>query len=106
MNSDCIFCKIVQKEIPAKLVHEDADTIAFHDIHPRAKTHILIIPKKHISTLNDLEEGDESIMGNMIKAAKTVAGEMGLKSYKLLMSVGKEAGQEIFHLHLHVMSPQ
>jgi len=105
MDNDCIFCKIIAGQIPAKTVYEDDLCISFHDINPRAKIHLLVIPKKHIATLNDLEEGDEKIMGGLLFAAKKVAAKLEMPSYKLLMSVGKPAGQEVFHIHLHVMSP-
>ena len=86
--------------------YEDEFCVAFHDINPRASKHLLIIPKKHIATLNDMEDADEVVMGRMVKAARDTAKKLGMHSYKLLMSVGKEAGQEVFHLHLHVMSPK
>jgi histidine triad (HIT) family protein len=105
MNNECIFCKIIAKEIPAKIIFENDACLAFHDINPRAKIHVLIIPKKHIATVNDLTADDKENMGEMLLAAKTVAEKLDMKSYKLLVSVGKEAGQEIFHLHMHVMSP-
>ena len=103
---DCIFCKIVAKEIPSKLEYEDDLCIAFHDINPRAKTHLLVIPKKHISTLNDIETTDEPTLGRLMKVAKDLAQKFNMPSYRLLMSVGKEAGQEVLHMHLHVMSPR
>jgi len=105
MNTDCIFCKIVAKEIPTKLEYEDDFCVSFHDIRPRAKVHLLVIPKKHIATLNDMEDGDEKIAGRMMLIAKKVAQKNNMQSYRLALSVGKEAGQEVFHLHMHVMSP-
>jgi histidine triad (HIT) family protein len=105
MDNNCVFCKIVAKEIPSKMEFEDDLCVSFHDINPRARVHLLVIPKKHIPTLNDMEDGDEKIMGRLIKVARDVARKNNLKSYKLLVSVGKEAGQEVPHLHLHVMSP-
>lgn len=101
---ECVFCKIVNKEIPAKTEYEDEYCMAFHDINPRAKTHILIIPKKHIPTVKDLDDKDEVVMGRLITVAKKMAAKFGLNDYKLLISVGKGAGQEIFHIHLHLMS--
>lgn len=106
MDKDCVFCKIAAKEIPAKIEYEDDYCLAFPDINPRAKTHLLVIPKKHIPTINDLEDGDERITGRMLTVAKKVAAKFTMPSYRLLISVGKEAGQEVFHLHLHVMSPR
>ncbi len=106
MNEDCIFCKIVAKEIPVKIEYEDEFCMSFPDINPRAKTHLLVIPKKHIPTVNDLEDGDEVITGRMLTVAKKIAKKSGMENYRLLISVGKEAGQEVFHLHMHVMSPR
>ena len=106
MKNDCIFCKIVAKEIAAKMEYEDEFCVSFHDINPRAKTHLLVIPKKHIPTLNDLDEGDEKIMGRMLNVARKMAAKYNMPSYRLLISVGKDAGQEVFHLHMHVMSPR
>jgi len=106
MNDYCIFCKIISKEIPANIVLENDSCLAFHDINPRAKVHVLIIPKKHISTINDLTPDDAAIMGNMLLMAKEVASKLDMKSYRLLISVGKEAGQEVFHVHMHIMSPR
>jgi histidine triad (HIT) family protein len=105
MNDTCIFCKIIKGEIPAKIEHEDSSCIAFHDINPRAKTHLLIIPKKHISTINDLSPEDNVTMGNLMLAAKSLSEKIGLPSYRLMISVGKAAGQEVFHVHMHMMSP-
>ncbi len=104
MADQCIFCKIISKEIPSKLEHEDDLCVAFHDIHPRARVHLLVIPKKHMETLKDMEIADEKTLGRMMKVASDLAKKFNLEDYKLLMSVGKKAGQEIFHAHLHVMS--
>ena len=101
---DCVFCKIINKEIPSKIEYEDELCMAFHDINPRAKTHILIIPKKHIPTIKDMEDTDEPSMGRLIKVARDLASKCSLNDYRLLISVGKGAGQEIFHVHLHLMS--
>lgn len=78
--------------------------MAFHDIHPRAATHILVIPTKHLSTLKDMTSEDEAMMGRVWKVARDIAEKLGLQDYKLMMSVGKKAGQEVLHAHLHVMS--
>lgn len=104
--NDCIFCKIIQKEIPAEIVFEDDEIIAFKDIHPKAKTHLLIIPKKHIDTIKDLNENeaDEMLVGKMALVARNIAREKNLDGYQLLFNVGKSAGQIIFHVHLHLMS--
>jgi len=101
---DCIFCKIIAKQIPSKLEHEDDLCIAFHDINPRAKTHLLIIPKKHISTMKDVTAEDEATLGRMMMTASDLAKKHALENYKLMISTGKGAGQEVFHVHLHLMS--
>lgn len=100
-----IFCKIIKGEIPAKKVYEDDFVFAFHDIHPIAPVHVLIIPKKHIESINDLEEGDVEIMGNMFLAAKKIAAQVGIaeKGYKLLVRTGMHGGQEVPHIHMHLL---
>ncbi len=102
----CIFCQIINKEISADIVHEDDEIIAFNDINPKAKTHILIVPKKHIDTIKDLkeDEADEILVGKMFLVARNIAREKNLDGYQLLFNVGKSAGQIIFHIHLHLMS--
>ena len=103
---DCLFCKIINKEIPSEPVYEDDEIIAFNDIHPQAKTHILIVPKKHISTVNDLneDEKDELLVGKMMLVARDIAKKKKLSGYKLQFNVGASAGQIIFHIHLHLLS--
>ena len=103
---DCIFCKIINKEIPSDVVYEDNEIIAFNDISPKAKTHVLIVPKKHIDTIKDLKEDeqDEILAGKMVIVARNIAKEKNLDGYQLLFNVGKSAGQIIFHIHLHLMS--
>lgn len=100
---DCIFCKIIGKEIPATVQYEDERCLAFDDIHPKTRVHILLVPKKHIPTIADLEEGDEREIGHLVKTAKELAKKHGCKGYQLLFNVGKEAGQVVFHVHLHLM---
>ena len=101
--TDCIFCKISNKEIPATVVHEEKDLIAFKDIHPKAPVHLLIIPKQHIESIAHLQAEHESIAGRLLFAAKEIAERAGLKGYKLVFNVGREGGQVIDHLHLHLM---
>lgn len=101
--TDCIFCKIITKEIPSPLQHEDDLCVAFNDIHPKSRVHILIVPRKHIPTIADLGEGDEKVVGHMVKVAKELAARNDCKGYQLLFNVGKEAGQVVFHIHLHLM---
>lgn len=101
----CLFCKIVNKEVKADIVWEDADVLAFRDIHPLAPVHILIIPKKHIESINDLTWGDMLLAGKIIIAAKEIAEKSGIKNsgYKLLARVGRDGGQEIPHIHFHLL---
>lgn len=103
---DCLFCKIINKEIPSEIIYEDDDLIAFNDINPKAKTHVLIVPRKHIDTIKDLkeDEADEVLVGKMTLAARNIAKEKNLDGYQLLFNVGESAGQIIFHIHLHLMS--
>jgi len=104
-NMDCIFDKIIAGEIPSKKVYEDNFVFAFYDIHPIAPVHVLIIPKKHIESINDLEEGDVEIVGNMFLAAKKIAFDLGIaeKGYKLLVRTGRDGGQEVPHIHMHLL---
>jgi len=101
--SDCIFCKIVAGEIPAEKVFEDDDVLAFADIQPAAPVHILIIPKRHIATIADADEEDAELLGKLILTAKKIAAEQGLSGYKLNFNVGKDGGQVVFHVHLHLL---
>ena len=102
---DCIFCKIVTKDILASLVYEDDHLIAFPDINPQAPTHILIIPKKHISTLNELSVDNHQIVGAMIYRATEIARELGHteSGYRTVFNCNKDAGQTVFHIHLHLL---
>lgn len=102
---DCIFDKIIAGEIPAKKVYEDDYVFAFYDIHPIAPVHILIIPKKHIESVNDVEETDIETMGHLFLAAKQIAKELGIaeKGYKLLVRTGRDGGQELPHIHMHLL---
>lgn len=100
---DCIFCKIIAKELPSTIQHEDDVCVAFNDIHPKDRVHILVVPRKHIPTVTDMEEGDEKIMGHLITTAKELAKKMNCPGYKLIFFVGKEGGQEVFHVHLHLI---
>ncbi|MBI5414564.1 histidine triad nucleotide-binding protein [Candidatus Peregrinibacteria bacterium] len=98
-----IFQKIIDREIPAKIEYEDEDVIVIHDIHPKAPVHLLVIPKKMIPTVMDATEVDEELMGKLIFTAKNVAKKLGLSGYKLLFNVGKEGGQVVPHVHLHLL---
>jgi histidine triad (HIT) family protein len=99
--SDCLFCRIVSGAIPSKKVAEDDATFAFEDIAPRAPTHILIVPKEHVSTMADAS--DEALAGRLLLAAARVARARGLESYRLVINNGEGAGQTVFHLHVHLL---
>ncbi len=101
---DCIFCKIINKEKPSDFVYENDKLIVIKDINPKAPIHLLIIPKKHIHSVNHFEEGDKELIGEMILCAKKIAKEKNLAGYKLLINVGREAGQIVDHIHMHLLS--
>ncbi|MDD3487269.1 MAG: histidine triad nucleotide-binding protein [Candidatus Moranbacteria bacterium] len=103
--NECIFCKIANKQIPAKIIYEDDSAVAFHDRAPLAPVHVLIIPKKHIESVADMEERDAPLMGHMIYTAKKIADDLKIsgKGYKLLFRVGRHGGQEVEHIHLHLI---
>lgn len=103
LMENCIFCSIIDKKLPARIAYEDERAVAFHDIAPKARVHLLVIPKKHIPTVADIEEGEEALMGHLIKIAKELAIKNGCPGYKLQFFVGKEGGQEVFHVHLHLL---
>ncbi|MCH8741814.1 histidine triad nucleotide-binding protein [Patescibacteria group bacterium] len=100
----CLFCKIINKEIPSDIVYEDEKVISFKDIHPKAPIHFLILPKKHIPSVNHLEETDKELVGNLFLVAKNIARDKNLNGYKLIVNVGREGGQLIDHLHLHLLA--
>lgn len=103
--ASCLFCKVVSGDIPADVVFESETAIAFRDIAPQAPTHVLVIPKKHISTINDIENDDHSIVGSLYSAAKEVAAAEGIADdgYRAVMNCNAGAGQTVFHIHLHVL---
>jgi histidine triad (HIT) family protein len=105
MSDDCLFCKIIDHKIPAKLVHEDDRAIAFRDINPQAPTHILIVPRRHIPTLNHLADDDAALVGHLHRVAATLAAAEGLaaRGYRTLFNTNAEAGQTVFHIHLHLL---
>ena len=105
MSSDCLFCKILAGEIPAELVYESDTAVAFRDISPQAPTHVLVIPRKHISTINDITEDDEAIVGSLYTAARKIAAAEGIADdgYRAVMNCNEGAGQSVFHIHLHVL---
>jgi histidine triad (HIT) family protein len=105
MSSDCLFCKIIAGEIPADLVYESDTALAFRDINPQAPTHVLVIPRKHIATINDIEAEDQTLVGSLFTAAKDIAAAEGLADdgYRAVMNCNESAGQSVFHIHLHVL---
>jgi histidine triad (HIT) family protein len=105
MSSDCLFCKIRDGQIPAKLVHDDDRCIAIRDINPQAPTHVLVLPKKHIATLNDLEPDDEALVGHLFTAAAKIARDEGIadSGWRTVFNVNRGAWQTVFHIHLHVV---
>ncbi len=104
--SDCLFCKILEGKVPAGVVYEDDNVLAFEDVNPQAPMHVLIIPRKHISTVNDLEEDDAIIIGQLYLAAKKIAVDNGVAEdgYRMVMNCNEQAGQTVFHVHLHVLA--
>jgi histidine triad (HIT) family protein len=105
MAEDCIFCKILAGEIPSSKVYETENTFAFDDINPKAPVHVLVIPRKHIPSVNDLTEEDAALVGKMILAAREVAKIKGTdeSGYRVLFNTNRDAGQLVFHIHLHVL---
>jgi len=102
---DCLFCKIVAGEIPAKIVYRDDLVVAFDDIHPQAPHHKLIIPQKHVATLNELHSEDNELMGHMIQTGKMLAKNLNIadEGYRIVMNCNAGAGQTVFHVHLHLL---
>ena len=102
---ECLFCKILRGEVPASMVFEDAEMIAFNDINPQAPTHVLIVPRRHIPTLNDLTEENDGLIGRMMRRAAAIAETRGFseRGYRTVFNCNREAGQTVFHIHLHVL---
>ena len=101
---DCLFCKIVARQIPAQLVFEDAQTVAFKDINPQAPTHVLVVPKKHLDSLSASSDEDAGLLGHLQRAAVGIAESLNLSSFRLVTNNGRGAGQSVDHLHYHVLS--
>ncbi len=101
--SECLFCKIARKEIPAKIVHGDETCVAFRDINPQAPTHILIVPRRHLEKVVDLSADDETMVGHLFTVAKELAAKERLSDYRLVVNNGSGAGQSVWHLHLHLL---
>jgi histidine triad (HIT) family protein len=104
-TTDCLFCKIIEGEIPSEKVYEDGSVTAFHDINPAAPTHLLIVPKKHIAWVNDLVDDDEVTVGHLFTVAKQLANQTGIaeSGYRLIINNGPDGGQVVYHLHLHLL---
>jgi histidine triad (HIT) family protein len=103
--SGCLFCKIVNREIPGSIVYEDDRVLAFNDINPQAPTHILLIPKRHIASLNEITADDDAIVGEIVRRAAAIAKAKGLSSegYRTVFNTNRHAGQTVFHIHLHLL---
>jgi histidine triad (HIT) family protein len=102
--SDCLFCKIVEGEIPSNKIYEDDDLFAFHDISPQAPVHLLVVPKKHIASLDEADEGDAALMGKILLLLRNLAREQGVESgYRVVNNCGASAGQSVFHVHFHLL---
>ncbi|VAX29622.1 Bis(5'-nucleosyl)-tetraphosphatase (asymmetrical) [hydrothermal vent metagenome] len=102
---DCIFCRIAEKKLPAKLVYEDEFAVAFEDINPQAPVHVLVIPRKHIPTSIDLKEEDNALVGRLFQVANMIARQKGIaeRGFRIVMNCNSEAGQTVFHLHIHLL---
>lgn len=100
--TDCIFCKIINGDFNTEFVYEDENCVVFNDINPKANTHLLLVPRVHVKSLNELN--DEQLLGKLMMAVKKVTKQQGLDSFKTIINTGKDAGQEVFHLHIHILS--
>ena len=103
---NCIFCKIIEKKIPANVVFEDENAVAFEDLNPQAPVHTLIVPKRHIADIHSIETSDREVVGHLFLVAKTLASQKGLekRGYRMVINNGQDAGQTVFHIHLHLLS--
>ena len=104
--ADCLFCKIVAGQIPGSIVYEDQELVAFKDINPQAPLHVLIVPRQHIETLNDLRVVDDALVGSMVRCAAALAKKNGYadRGYRTVFNCNREAGQTVFHIHLHLLA--
>ena len=102
---ECLFCKIVRRQIPGKIVFEDEALLAFEDVNPQAPTHVLVIPKRHIESLNVLEASDDGIVGEIVRRAAAIAKDRGISAggYRTVFNTNRDAGQTVFHIHLHLL---
>lgn len=100
--NDCIFCKIINGDFGTEFVFENDYAVVFKDINPKAETHLLVVPRLHVESLNELD--DENLLGKLMMTVKDVTKKLGIKSYRTVINTGKEAGQEVFHLHIHILA--
>ena len=100
--SDCIFCKIINGDFNTEFLYENEYAVVFKDINPKAEIHLLVVPRVHVESLNELE--DEVLLGKLLLTVKDATKALGIKSYKTVINTGKDAGQEVFHLHIHILS--
>ena len=102
--TDCLFCKIIKRELPSDVLYEDDEVLAFRDVKPEAPVHVLIIPKRHIESLADLTREDEDVMGHAMFVASRLARDLGIsEGYRVVVNCGKGAGQSVFHIHMHLL---
>ena len=103
--TECLFCKIIKREIPASVVYEDDRVLAFNDINPQASTHVLVVPKRHVATLNDLTAADDAMIGDVVRRAAAIAKERGISAggFRTVFNTNRDAGQTVFHIHLHLI---
>jgi histidine triad (HIT) family protein len=104
--SDCLFCRIIAGEIPGQFVYQDDELVVLEDINPQAPLHVLVIPRQHIPTLNDLEPGDDALVGSLFRRAAALAKQHGYsdRGYRTVFNCNREAGQSVFHIHLHLLA--
>lgn len=102
---DCLFCRVIAGEVPGTIVHQDDHVVAFKDINPQAPMHVLVVPRRHIATLNDLGPEDDDLVGELVRRAAALAGDQGYadRGYRTVFNCNREAGQTVFHIHLHVL---
>ena len=103
--TDCLFCKIIARELPGSIVYEDERVLAFNDINPQGPTHVLVVPKRHIASLNDLSPEDDQIVGELVRRAAAIARERGIadSGFRTVFNTNRGAGQTVFHIHLHLI---
>lgn len=106
MSEDCLFCKIASGHLPATIVHEDDRCVAFEDLNPQAPVHVLVVPRAHVSSLNEMDAEDEPLVGHLVAVARDIARERGhaAAGYRVVMNCNAAAGQSVFHIHLHLLA--